>query len=281
MIVCTSIKEIQQILSGYRDSGKLIGFVPTMGALHSGHISLLETANKECDCSVVSIFVNPTQFNDKEDFKLYPRNVNKDLELLSKHSCKVVFLPAVEEIYPEPDERYFDFGLLEKVMEGSFRPGHFQGVAKVVSRLFDIVKPDNAYFGQKDFQQLAIIKKMVRLLSYKINIIGCPIVRESNGLAMSSRNQRLSENEFEKAAIIFSVLSQVPSLLKSKPLFEIKQWLFKTIDNEDGFNTEYVEFVDSDNLNIINNEISVSSITCCIAVFCGKVRLIDNIQIFL
>lgn len=281
MIVCKTISEIQQVVHDFKNAGKKSGFVPTMGALHSGHISLINLAAKECDYCVVSIFVNPTQFNDKEDFKLYPRNVDKDLELLMKNNCHVVFLPSVEEIYPEPDNRYFDFGSMEKVMEGSFRPGHFQGVAKVVSRLFDIVKPDNAYFGQKDFQQLAIIRKMVHLLKYNVYIIGCPIVREPNGLAMSSRNQRLTESEFENAAIINKVLLQIPILIKTKSIKEIKHWAMEEINNEHGFVTEYIEFVDSDNLNIINKIVDVNSITCCIAVFCGKVRLIDNIQIFL
>ena len=281
MKICSTIHEVNNFLSSFKESGKKIGFVPTMGALHQGHLSLVQRSKSDCGCTVVSIFVNPTQFNDKEDYLLYPRNVDVDLELLKSNHCDMVFLPTVEEIYPEPDQRTFNFGHLESIMEGKYRPGHFQGVAKVVSKLFDIVKPDKAYFGIKDFQQLAIIKKLAEIEKYKIEIIGCPILREKNGLAMSSRNERLSLDEFDNASIIYKTLSRIPEMLSEKSLKETKDYFVQTIDTKDGFKVEYIEFVDTESLFLITDEIRTKSVTCCVAVFCGKVRLIDNIQIFL
>ena len=201
-------KELLAVLEIYRNEGKVIGFVPTMGALHEGHLSLVKDSKKNSDITVVSIFVNPTQFNDPEDLKRYPRTLEKDLDLLKSVNCDLVFAPSVEEIYPEPDTRKFDFGYLESIMEGAKRPGHFNGVGQVVSRLFDIVQPHKAFFGMKDFQQVAIIKNMVKQLNYSVEIISCPIVREENGLAKSSRNTLLEENYKKNAPHIYATLKK-------------------------------------------------------------------------
>jgi len=202
MQVVKHINDLQSILNDKRAEGLSIGFVPTMGALHEGHLSLVQIAGHQTNFVLVSIFVNPTQFNDKNDLLRYPRNLQNDIKLLQETDCQLVFAPEVDEIYPEPDTRIFDFGALEHVMEGKFRPGHFNGVAQVVSRLFDIVQPDKAFFGQKDFQQLAIIQEMVRKLNLQVKIVPCPIVRERDGLAMSSRNMLLSPEQRQARAHI-------------------------------------------------------------------------------
>jgi pantoate--beta-alanine ligase len=192
MKVLHFIKELKITLQGEQNEGKSIGFVPTMGALHEGHISLVRKSKAENDVCIVSIFVNPTQFNDKKDLEKYPRTLEKDCEMLEKEGCDYVFAPSIEEMYPEEDTRFFHLGRVAEVMEGAFRPGHFNGVAQIVSKLFDVVNPDNAYFGEKDFQQIAVIREMARQLDMKVNIVACPIVREVDGLALSSRNARLT-----------------------------------------------------------------------------------------
>lgn len=202
MKVIYTKNELFSLIEGYKKEGKCVGFVPTMGALHNGHLSLVKACKNSCDIAVTSVFVNPTQFNDPEDLKRYPRTPEKDAELLKTAGCDLVFMPSVEEIYPEKDTRKFDFGYLETVMEGAKRPGHFNGVGQVVSRLFDIVQPHKAFFGMKDFQQVAIIKNMVNQLKYNIEIIPCPIVREESGLALSSRNALLKE-EHKKMLLIY------------------------------------------------------------------------------
>ncbi|MDE7373783.1 MAG: pantoate--beta-alanine ligase, partial [Odoribacter sp.] len=204
MQVFNTKNELANRIAGLKKEGKVIGFVPTMGALHEGHLSLVKASKKNSDITVVSIFVNPTQFNDPEDLKRYPRTLEQDIRLLETVDCDIVFAPSVEEIYPEPDTRKFDFGYLESVMEGAKRPGHFNGVGQVVSRLFDIVSPDKAFFGMKDFQQVAIIKYMVKQLKYNIEIIPCPIVREESGLAKSSRNTLLDEEHKKTAPHIYA-----------------------------------------------------------------------------
>ena len=254
-----------------------VGFVPTMGALHSGHLSLVEKAKKENPTVVVSIFVNPTQFNDPNDLKRYPRNLDTDMKLLETTGCDIVFAPEAEEIYPEPDNRKFDFGQLENVLEGKHRPGHFNGVAQVVSKLFEIVKPDKAYFGLKDFQQLAVINKMVRMLKMPVEIVPCPIVREESGLAMSSRNELLSKEERENAALIFQSLTQAQNLSKRYSVRELENRVTETINKNPFLNVEYFEIVDFENLQPINSWIDKGKKIGCIAVLCGKVRLIDNI----
>jgi pantoate--beta-alanine ligase len=262
------------------------GFVPTMGALHNGHISLVETAMRSCGMVTVSIFVNPTQFNDKEDLKNYPRTIDSDLELLGKvmREKDIVFIPDVHEIYPEEDKRMFNFGHLNKVMEGTHRPGHFNGVAQVVSRLFDIVKPDIAFFGQKDFQQLTIIRELVRQTGNRVKIVGCPIIREIDGLAMSSRNQLLEPEIRKNAAVIYKTISEASNMPKDSEIAEIKKYVSDNINGVNGFRVEYFEIVDDIKLIPLKNKSEVKKgkrYFGCIAVMAGKIRLIDNIEISL
>jgi pantoate--beta-alanine ligase len=262
------------------------GFVPTMGALHYGHLSLVGRATNECPVVTVSIFVNPTQFNDKEDLKNYPRQIEKDIEMLSDilRENDFVFTPPIDEIYPEEDTRIFDFGNLDKVMEGSRRPGHFNGVGQVLTRLFEIVRPDNAYFGQKDFQQVTIVRELVRQTGNKINIISCPIIREPDGLAMSSRNQLLEPGIRENAGIIYSAISQAVELAKTKKIEEITEYVKNRINSTSGFSVEYFEIADDKELVTIHGKNEVlpdRKYFVCIAVKAGKIRLIDNIEISL
>lgn len=277
MLLISSIQELQKIIGSSKNSGK-VGFVPTMGALHQGHISLVNKSASENNYTVVSIYVNPTQFNDKADLNRYPRNLEKDMKLLEGSGCDLVFAPADAEMYPEPDTRKFNFGMLETVMEGKFRPGHFNGVAQIVSKLFDAVKPDRAYFGLKDFQQLAVIMKMVKDLHYPVEIVPCKIIRETDGLAMSSRNMLLEPEKRKAAPFIYKTLLQTIRLSQEKSPEEIKsivQGLFKT--NAE-LELEYFEIVDNENLQpitVFNPNVPSSA---CIAVFAGKIRLIDNIQ---
>ena len=257
---------------------KLTGFVPTMGALHRGHISLVEQCRKENDVTVVSIFVNPTQFNNTEDLANYPRTIDEDLEKLASAGCDIVFAPAVAEMYPEEDKRIFDFGTLDKVMEGKHRPGHFNGVAQVVSRLFDIVKPDKAYFGEKDFQQLAIIRELVRQLDLKIRIAACPIVREKDGLAMSSRNRHLDENQRKQAVVISKTLFESRKIRKNYSVTDLKQWVKDKINAASGLHVEYFEIIDGFTLQPIDKWEDTDYSVGCVAVFSGDIRLIDNVS---
>jgi len=277
MKIIHTIAELRTHLDEYKSLGQQIGLVPTMGALHEGHIRLVERCVQENAACVVSIFVNPTQFNDKNDLISYPRTPEQDTEMLRKAGCKYVFMPSAEEMYPEPDTRHFDFGLLEKVMEGSFRPGHFNGVAQIVSKLFDAVKPDRAYFGEKDFQQLAIIRKMTKDMHFPIEIVACPIVREKDGLAMSSRNRRLSSQEREKAPLIAELLSKSTTFVSVKSISDTISYVTQNLAKDPTFKLEYYEIVDGDTLQPVENWEDSSYIVGCIAVFCGPVRLIDNI----
>jgi len=276
MILVKTVKELQTELRSLKKSGT-IGFVPTMGALHTGHISLVEKAMVENQLVVVSIFVNPTQFNDPKDLEKYPRTLETDLKLLEPSGCHLVFAPNANEVYPEPDSRTFNFGTLETVMEGKHRPGHFNGVAQVVSKLFDMVLPDKAYFGLKDFQQLAIIKKMVEMLDLKIEIVPCEIIRENTGLAKSSRNELLTAEERENAAIIYATLAEAKELMQQKSVYEIRKWVIDTINKNPFLTVEYFEIVDDMHLQPVKNWDEKNIKVGCIAVFCGKVRLIDNI----
>lgn len=278
MKIIDTISELENQLQGYRHKGETIGLVPTMGALHQGHASLVERCVADNKISIVSLFVNPTQFNNKEDLKHYPRTPEKDYELLERLGVDYVFLPSVEEMYPEEDKRVFDFGQLDKVMEGEFRPGHFNGVAQIVSKLFDIVKPDNAYFGEKDFQQLAIVKDMVRQLQMPVNIIGMPIVRESSGLAMSSRNQRLSEEQKKNASEVYKVLNESKLMIDKFIPYELINYVSESINKVSGLKVEYFQIVDGDNLQPVTSWSDSDYIVGCIALFCGEVRLIDNIR---
>jgi pantoate--beta-alanine ligase len=276
MLLVKTIKELQYILAEFKES-ETIGFVPTMGALHNGHISLVEQAVAENGTVVVSIFVNPTQFNDPNDLERYPHTLETDLRLLEPTGCKVVFAPNVKEVYPEPDTREFNFGELETVMEGKHRPGHFNGVAQVVSKLFDMVQPNKAYFGLKDFQQLTIIKAMVKQLHLPIEIIACPIIREKSGLAMSSRNERLTTEKRKNAAHIFETLKKAKQQKELKTIHELSSWVVKTIDENPFLEVEYFEIVDNIQLQPVKNWNEKSKKVGCVAVFCGDVRLIDNI----
>lgn len=277
MITLYTIKDLQKAVSTSKDEGKTVGFVPTMGALHEGHISLVKKCCEQNDICVVSIFVNPTQFNNPTDLEKYPRTVELDTKLLEKAGTAIVFIPSVQEIYPEPDTRQFDFGQLDKVMEGKFRPGHFNGVAQVVSRLFEIVKPDRAYFGEKDFQQLAIIRQMVHQLNIPVEIVPMPIRREDSGLAMSSRNQRLTEHQKEQASNIYKVLSESKKIYKQKTVEEIKSWVIESLNKINTLEVEYFEIVDGNTLQQISDWKDSDYAVGCITVFCGEVRLIDNI----
>src|SRR5664280_2597414 len=261
-----------------------VGFVPTMGALHKGHISLVNSAVSQCPIVVISIFVNPTQFNDKNDLKNYPRTTDSDIALLNNalRETDIVFTPDVNEIYPKEDKREFHFGNLDNVMEALHRPGHFNGVAQVVSRLFEIVKPDIAFFGQKDFQQLAVIKALVKQTGNKVKIIGNPIIREGDGLAMSSRNLLLDREIRKNASIIYKTILGVPSMIKKSDIPEIKSFVGDTINNVEGFKVEYFEIVDDTELIplITKDEMKKDKrYFGCIAVQAGKIRLIDNIEI--
>jgi pantoate--beta-alanine ligase len=276
MFVINSIKELQKILDPLRKFGT-IGFVPTMGALHQGHISLVKKAISENKTVVVSIFVNPTQFNDPKDLEKYPRNLDADLRLLENAGSHVVFVPNVKEVYPKTDTRKFNFGQLETVMEGKHRPGHFNGVAQVVSKLFDIVQPDKAYFGLKDFQQLAVIKNMVKQLKLPVKIIPCSIIREKNGLAMSSRNERLTDEQRKNASLLHETLSTAKEQKGNKSVEELTNWVIETINKNPFLNVEYFEIVDSEQLQPIENWNNNNTKIACVAAFCGKIRLIDNI----
>lgn len=282
MKVLKTIAELQNQISKINPA--TVGLVPTMGALHKGHISLVESALTQSFLTVVSIYVNPTQFNDKNDLENYPRNLNADIEMLQKllRENDIVFTPDDEEIYPEKDKREFSFGYLGNVMEALYRPGHFNGVAQVVSRLFDIVKPDTAIFGMKDFQQVAIIKKLVRLTGNKVKIIAMPIVRHSDGLAMSSRNNRLEPAIRKNAAIIYNTISSASEMLTDHEVMEIKSFVENSINNIRGFKVEYFEIVDDTELIPLHKRDEIKSgkqYYGCIAVYAGKVRLIDNIKI--
>lgn len=278
MKLIRTIKELQAELDTYKKQGKKIGLVPTMGALHAGHASLVKRSVSENSATVVSVFVNPTQFNDKNDLIKYPRNLDADCQLLEEVGATFVFAPAVEEMYPEPDTRQFNFAPLDTVMEGAFRPGHFNGVAQIVTKLFDAVQPDNAYFGEKDFQQLAIIRAMVKQLGYTLHIVGCPIVRETDGLALSSRNARFSKEEREIALNISQTLFKSRTFAASHSLEETVKFVEDSIAAVDGLRLEYFQIVDGNTLQPVSNWEDSDYIVGCITVFCGEVRLIDNIK---
>lgn len=273
-----TIKALQEELNALRLQGKRVGLVPTMGALHAGHASLVKRSVAENDITVVSDFVNPTQFNDLNDLAKYPRTLEADCQLLEACGVSFVFAPSVEEIYPEPDTRQFSFAPLDTVMEGIYRPGHFNGVCQIVSKLFDIVKPDRAYFGEKDFQQLAIIREMVRKMHFPLEIVGCPIVREADGLALSSRNARLSEEQRQQALKISKTLFESRDYAKTHSVNETKQYVEEAINQAPGLRLEYFELVDGDTLQSIASWDDTTYAVGCITVYCGEVRLIDNIK---
>lgn len=278
MKVIHTIKDLQAELSALKAQGKKVGLVPTMGALHAGHASLVKRSVKENDVTVVSVFVNPTQFNDKNDLEKYPRTLDADCRLLEDCSATFVFAPSVSEMYPQPDARRFSYAPLDTVMEGAFRPGHFNGVCQIVSKLFDAVKPHRAYFGEKDFQQLAIIREMVRQMKFDLQIVGCPIVREEDGLALSSRNARLSAGERENALNISRALFKSRTFAANHSVSETQKMVEEAIAAAPGLRLEYFEIVDGNTLQKIANWDETSYAVGCITVFCGDVRLIDNIK---
>ncbi len=249
-----------------------------MGALHNGHISLVSFSNRENDITVVSIFVNPTQFNDKNDLINYPRTLEADLVKLDQNEVDIVFTPSVNEMYPEPDNRVFDFGKLDKVMEGARRPGHFNGVAQIVSKFLSVVEPNRAYFGEKDFQQVTIIRQMVRNLNLSVQIISCPIVREPDGLAMSSRNMLLSPVQRKNAVLISQTLFESQKLVDKMEVEKLKSWVIDTINKNSELQVEYFEIVDDMDLMSVHSWDEPKSKVGCIAVKVGNIRLIDNVR---
>ena len=273
-----TIQELRAELDIQRQAGKKIGLVPTMGALHEGHASLVRRAVAENEVVVVSDFVNPTQFNDKNDLLKYPRTLEADCELLEKEGAAYVFAPSVEEMYPEPDTRQFSYAPLDTVMEGKYRPGHFNGVCQIVSKLFMMVEPDKAYFGEKDFQQLAIIREMVKQMNFPLEIVGCPIVRESDSLALSSRNARLSEEQRKQALGISQTLFKSQEYAASHTLEETQKFVEDGIAAAEGLELEYFEIVDGMTLQKVASWEDTDYVVGCITVFCGEVRLIDNIK---
>jgi pantoate--beta-alanine ligase len=273
-----TIESLQSALSSLKNQGKTIGFVPTMGALHGGHLKLVEFAKRECDVVVVSIFVNPTQFNNSGDLTKYPKREEEDLGLLNESGCDIVVLPSVNDVYPEDYKKNtIPLGIIEKVMEGEFRPGHFQGVVNVVSRFFEIIQPDRAYFGNKDFQQVAVIKLMVKALKLPVEVIGVPTKRMANGLAMSSRNYRLSEKEVEESAIIYKTLIKGREWASKYSPAVTRQ---KMIDyfNQSPVKLEYLQIVHPETMEDLN-QYWVPGAVCGIAAFSGEVRLIDNMKL--
>ncbi|WP_073401133.1 pantoate--beta-alanine ligase [Bacteroides luti] len=278
MKIVHTINELQSELSALTAQGKMVGLVPTMGALHAGHASLVKRCVKENDVTVVSVFVNPTQFNDKNDLIKYPRTLDADCKLLEANGCSFVFAPSVEEMYPQPDTRQFSFAPLDTVMEGAFRPGHFNGVAQIVSKLFYAVKPNRAYFGEKDFQQLAIIREMTKQLNLDIEIVGCPIVREVDGLALSSRNSLLSAEEREIALKISQTLFKSRTFAADHSVSETIRFVEESIAAEQGLRLEYFKIVDGYTLQDLKDWADTNYAVGCITVFCGQVRLIDNIK---
>ena len=277
METITNSEELRRALGSRNRSG--IGFVPTMGALHAGHRSLVERARRECATVVVSVFVNPTQFNDKTDLKNYPRTPEADLRLLEEVGADYVFMPSVEEVYTEPDTRTFDFGMIDKVMEGATRPGHFNGVAQVVSRLFDLVKPAKAYFGEKDFQQIAVIREMVRQLRIPVEIIPCPIVRGEDGLALSSRNTLLDTDHRTAAPYIYKVLKAAVEKSHQTTPDQLAAWVTAQVESNPLLKVIYFQVVDAATMQQVRTWEESPAIQGCIAVQAGDIRLIDNIKL--
>lgn len=278
MLIVQTIAELKACLNGEREQGHSVGLVPTMGALHAGHASLVERSVKENDVTVVSIFLNPTQFNDKKDLERYPRTLEADCLLLEKCGAQVVFAPSVDEVYPEPDTRVFSYPPTDSVMEGAFRPGHFNGVCQIVSKLFDYVEPDRAYFGEKDYQQICVIRRMVEDLKMDINIVACPVIREESGLARSSRNTLLSDEERQLAAHIYRVLSE--SRKQQMSVAETHDFVVREIDAIEGLKVQYFSIVDGLTLADVSTWDDAESVVGCITVYCGAVpiRLIDHIR---
>lgn len=279
MEVLNDIKSVHNLIIKLKQTGTTIGFVPTMGALHQGHISLVKQSLKENDYTIVSIFINPTQFNNSEDLNKYPITTDNDIELLKKHGAQAVFFPKVEDIYPNGlVSEHYEFNGLEMQMEGKFRPGHFDGVATVIRRFFEIIQPLNAYFGEKDFQQLRIVQELVKTYHLPIRIVPVAITREKDGLAMSSRNVRLTQSQRNESPIIYQILLQAKDYLKNHTIEETKKFVEEKF-KETSFELEYFEIVDEKNLNPVNEKLSNQKLRAFIAVFADEVRLIDNLDL--
>lgn len=278
MKVISSICQLRECLAQHRNEGQSIGFVPTMGALHEGHASLVRRSVKENDITVVSVFLNPTQFNDPKDLERYPRTLEADCRLLEECGADITFAPSVEEIYPEPDTRQFSYPPTDSVMEGAMRPGHFNGVCQIVSKLLSYVEPDRLYLGEKDYQQIAVIRRMVEDLGFKVEIVPCPVVRQSDGLALSSRNALLSDDERVTAANIYRIMNESRSL--GLTVQQTHDWVVEGINSIDGLQVQYFSIVDGDSLADVASWDVAPSIVGCITVFCGKkpIRLIDHIR---
>ncbi|MCD6067468.1 MAG: pantoate--beta-alanine ligase [Bacteroidetes bacterium] len=273
MHVFGHISDLQGFLSA---QNKIIGFVPTMGALHTGHVSLIKEAKAQSGLVVCSIFVNPTQFNDKKDLERYPRTFEADAALLREAGCDVLFAPSVEEMYPEVDTRKFDFGFLDRTLDGAFRPGHFNGVAQIVSKLFEAVKPHKAFFGQKDYQQVLVVKELVKQLKMQVEIIPCPILRDPDGLAMSSRNVLLTKEEREQAAAIPKLMQEAKAMFNGRNAAEVKKHVENRIASIPLFKPDYFEIRNAEDLSEFDPAKDRQAIAL-IAVFCGRIRLIDNL----
>ena len=283
MKLFSHILTVREYLNKERSTGKSVGFVPTMGALHKGHLSLIIRSTRENDLTACSVFVNPIQFNNKKDLENYPRTRENDLEMLEKTGCDVVFIPTDEEIYPNGETGSFDtdFGYLDIILEGKFRPGHFKGVAIVVKKLFDIIEPNKAYFGKKDYQQFLVISEMVKQFNLPVEIIPCPIIREPDGLAMSSRNMRLTTRERNIAPLIYETLSGVKEKAGTIPVKKLKEWAVKKIMKNPEFIVEYIEIADKNTLLPLENWKTKEKAIVLAAAKLNDIRLIDNIEFFI
>lgn len=281
MQIITTKQELASCVADCKKAGLRIGFVPTMGALHEGHLTLVRRAVAENDRCFVSVFVNPTQFNDKNDLANYPRTIDADARLLESAGCACLFAPTPDEMYDAAEMAStfaFDFGGLDQVMEGKYRPGHFNGVVQVVSKLFRLVQPDKAYFGEKDFQQLAIIRRMVKVMQLPVEIVGCPIVRETSGLALSSRNALLTPEQRQTAVHISAVLKESTLFALETTVAELHDAVVAAINKKDGLEVEYFDIVNGDTLQSVEKWDDADYIVGCVTVYCGKIRLIDNIR---
>ncbi len=280
MIVFKHSKYLRLYLGYIKRKGLSIGFVPTMGALHEGHLSLISQSRKNTDITICSIFVNPVQFNNKDDFQKYPSSIENDILLLEEAGCDILFMPEEQEIYPDDASKvkHFDIGLIENILEGKFRPGHFQGVCNVVEKLLKIIEPSHLFLGQKDYQQCLVISRLIQLLNLNIGISICPILREPVGLAMSSRNRRLNENERKNAAILYETLNNIRNKLPEENFLKLKQAAISDLENK-GFKIDYLELAKSDDLEILENSNSNNSLILLIAAFLNEVRLIDNLMV--
>lgn len=278
MEIIRTVDELRRRVADAKAQGRTVGLVPTMGALHAGHVSLIEKARGDNDIVVVSVFVNPTQFNNPEDLKTYPRTEEADVEKLIAAGADYAFIPSVEEVYPEPDTRVFDLGPVAEVMEGAMRPGHFNGVAQIVSKLFDMVRPTRAYFGEKDFQQIAVIRRMVEIEGFDLEIVACPIKRETDGLAMSSRNVRLTPEQRLVAPAIHRTLEGSQLWAAEHTVEQTKRYVTDELNSLPQLEVEYYEIVDGKTMQPISDWDETTEPVGCVTVYCGNVRLIDNIK---